>query len=97
VMGGIERVMPKTTMHAGMYNPTGSTPNDPDFMIVVGWNKYGGVQLATVYPAGGLVDSDGKNLDVVEPGWFCDLDRTGINNLIRELRKARDTAFGRDE
>lgn len=30
-------------------------------------------------------------------GWFCDLDRTGINHLIRILRKARDQAFGVDE
>jgi hypothetical protein len=30
-------------------------------------------------------------------GWFCDLDRRGINELIRHLRRARDQAFGRDE
>jgi len=30
-------------------------------------------------------------------GWYCDLDRKGINDLIRNLRKARDQAFGRDE
>lgn len=30
-------------------------------------------------------------------GWFCSLDRRGINDLIRHLRRARDQAFGRDE
>lgn len=30
-------------------------------------------------------------------GWYLDLDRRGINELIRKLRRARDQAFGRDE
>jgi len=30
-------------------------------------------------------------------GMFVDLDRRGINRLIRNLRRARDQAFGRDE
>jgi hypothetical protein len=30
-------------------------------------------------------------------GWFVQLDRPGINHLIRSLRKARDQAYGRDE
>jgi hypothetical protein len=30
-------------------------------------------------------------------GWFVQLDRAGINHLIRSLRKARDQSFGRDE
>lgn len=30
-------------------------------------------------------------------GFYVDLDRKGINDLIRNLRKARDQAFGRDE
>lgn len=30
-------------------------------------------------------------------GYFVDLDRQGINALIRNLRRARDQAFGRDE
>ena len=32
-----------------------------------------------------------------QDGWFIDLDRQGINKLIRDLRRARDQAFGRDE
>lgn len=30
-------------------------------------------------------------------GFYVDLDRRGINALIRTLRRARDTAFGKDE
>jgi hypothetical protein len=30
-------------------------------------------------------------------GMYVDLDRAGINKLIRNLRRARDQAFGRDE
>lgn len=30
-------------------------------------------------------------------GMYVDLDRRGINNLIRALRRARDQAFGKDE
>lgn len=30
-------------------------------------------------------------------GWHVDLDRSGINRMIRALRRARDSAFGKDE
>lgn len=30
-------------------------------------------------------------------GWFAWLDRSAVNALIRNLRRARDQAFGRDE
>lgn len=30
-------------------------------------------------------------------GWFMQMDRVGINRLIRILRRARDQAYGRDE
>jgi hypothetical protein len=30
-------------------------------------------------------------------GMYVTLDRSGINRLIRNLRRARDQAFGRDE
>lgn len=35
-------------------------------------------------------------LCVYEQGWYCQLDRAGINRLIRLLRKARDAAYGSD-
>lgn len=30
-------------------------------------------------------------------GWFATLDRDGCNRMIRALRRARDSAFGKDE
>lgn len=33
----------------------------------------------------------------VADGFFVNLDRKGINDLIRNLRRARDQAYGRDE
>jgi hypothetical protein len=33
----------------------------------------------------------------VDGGQWSDLDRAGINQLIRVLREARDSAYGRDE
>ncbi len=38
-------------------------------------------------------DEDGWTWD----GQYTDLDRHGINRLIRALREARDKAYGRDE
>lgn len=69
-----------------------NTPLDP-CRVRVGWTKdHGHVELATVA-------EDGR---VLEPGpdangWFIQLDRHGVNRLIRVLRRARDDAAGRDE
>ena len=30
-------------------------------------------------------------------GWWVDLDRAGVNQLIKNLRRARNVAFGSDE
>jgi hypothetical protein len=35
--------------------------------------------------------------EIAAAGFYCTLDRSGINALIRNLRRARDQAFGRDE
>lgn len=51
----------------------------------VGW--------AADFIVNGELDEAGK---VWQSQWI-DLDRHSINQLIRELRKARDEAFGRDE
>jgi hypothetical protein len=32
-----------------------------------------------------------------QDGWFIDLDRRGINQIIRDLRRARKAVFGADE
>lgn len=52
------------------------------------------VQVATV-----LVEL-GDHMPIeksVSGGWYLNLDRTGINDMIRFLRRARDQAFGKDE
>lgn len=61
----------------------------PSFRVQVGWGDNDYVQVATVNPA--------ERLGTVESGLYVDLDRKGINDLIRLLRKARDRAYGRDE
>lgn len=70
-----------------------------DNRVKVGWSREAGhVQIATVNPEGETVsDFDGTDEMRVEAGWAVDLDRSGVNDLIRVLRRARDQAFGRDE
>jgi hypothetical protein len=61
------------------------------FRVEVGWSRESGdVQIVTADPS---------KPEVGEPcrGFYVDLDRKGINDLIRNLRRARDQAFGRDE
>lgn len=71
---------------------------DPDTtrpVVRVSWSKEASyVEIATIH-------KNGKVLDV-EPlednnGWFAQLDRKKINDLIRVLRRARDQAFGKDQ
>lgn len=45
---------------------------------------------------GYLIGQFGHGL-LVADGFFVDVDRRGINDLIRHLRRARDQAYGRDE
>lgn len=69
------------------------------FRVEVGWRPGHEVQIATTNTASTLTleagDSDSK---VMEPfyGWHCTLDRDGINKLIKDLRRARDQAYGAD-
>lgn len=61
--------------------------------VVVGWQRGMQVQLATL-----KINSDQAEPPVpVEEGQYVDLDRLQINTLIRNLRHARDQAYGRDE
>jgi hypothetical protein len=76
--------------------------DDVQSFVQVGWSREGFVQIATVAPKGAIAPWDDEQqrhviADVHDPGWWIDLDRHGINNLIRLLRKARDAAFGKDE
>lgn len=81
--------------------------------VEVGWHPNGSVQIGTTLRNPVKLDSAGTATtasastkpyaDVsADGGWrwegqFADLDRHGINNLIRALREARDKAYGRDE
>lgn len=81
----------------------GLPTRDEDLSYVhVGWDRDKYVQIATVEPRGAIAPWDRLQEKHViagggTPGWFVTLDREGINALIRNLRKARDSAFGRDE
>lgn len=45
---------------------------------------------------GYLVSQFGSGMTVMD-GFYVTVDRRGINDLIRHLRRARDQAYGRDE
>jgi hypothetical protein len=60
-------------------------------LVQVGWNveaEY--VQVATFSRA--MVTHE-----TIWDGFYVSLNRDGINRLIRNLRRARDQAYGRDE
>jgi hypothetical protein len=50
----------------------------------------------TVASAGAAGTKPGTSFKMFS-GWHVDLDRAGVNRLIRVLRTARDQAFGKDE
>lgn len=57
----------------------------------VGWDReLGLVDIATL--EGGDVDEPTR----ARKGYFVQLDRDGVNQLIRTLRRARDAAYGSD-
>jgi hypothetical protein len=56
--------------------------------LEVGWSRGTYVQLG--------VRAENENDDADGTVRFTDLDRDGINRLIRTLRKARDQAYGTD-
>ena len=67
-------------------------------VVEIGWNRETGtVQLVTkaLNDLGGRL-SDDEGIHYTD-GMYAHLDRRGINDLIRHLRRARDAAFGRDE
>jgi len=60
----------------------------------------GHVQIATINQSSEMKLEDGgtpDNPDGLFYGWHATLDREGINRIIRSLRKARDSVYGRDE
>lgn len=97
--------MPKETVHCVLDGRT-----VPGFDVVVAWNRDGVVQVTTVaddadrrlrewQEAGRetpALTAAGTSFRLFD-GWHADLDRAGVNRLIRLLRNARDAAFGKDE
>lgn len=82
--------MPKEIVHA----------QAEDSQVVVGWtpeaadsNRFGAVQLATI--AKPLPKDDAEVVEAT--GMYVDLNRAQLNAVIRNLRRARDAAYGRDE
>lgn len=86
-------VMPKINIH-----------DEPDtFRVEVGWTGWhddipGVVQVATTNAHSPFTfpDTDEHTPTLPFHGWHATLDREGINNLIRALRKARDSAYMAD-
>lgn len=78
--------MPKDSV----FGPGRGVSKEPEPFLQVGWNR--GRSLSVGVLAGG--DSD-EPLDN-RPQMWVDLERDGVNRLIRMLRKARDQAFGSD-
>lgn len=61
--------------------------------VRVGWSReVGHVEIATIMPDDSVLEPTPEG-----NGWFVQLTRREINEMIRVLRKARDQAFGRDE
>lgn len=87
--------------HHTMPSPDGEVLiSDPLVPIVdVRWNREGEyVQIVTkaTDAFGGRLMGDIPETHVSD-GYYVELDRKRINDLIRNLRRARDQAFGRDE
>lgn len=75
--------MPRETIQVG-------TPNNPA-EVNVGWQNGGmggSVQLSTIGIPDGQSEPDGM---------WVDLTRDDINRLIKNLRRARDGSYGKDE
>lgn len=57
--------------------------------VQVGWMRDRHVEIGAA--------SFDPSREMPKDGVFMTLNRDGVNRLIRSLRKARDSAFGRDE
>ena len=95
--------MPKERINPSNH---GSSDNPSPHVEVV-WGRDTFAQVAVCYDDRPVVEPEvvGKNdptgsgltlTYAVPRGLWCDLDRAGINRLIRTLRKARDQAYGAD-
>jgi hypothetical protein len=83
--------------------PLPDQPDGADTRVEIGWgpSPTGSVQIATTKLQPGADRQrewmDGPDSRPAWDGQHIGLDRDQINTLIRTLRRARDTAYGRDE
>lgn len=76
----------------------GTDPNN--LAVKVGWDRDKHVQVGVGGPIEFTFTGPLPEGVTVAPGFdslWVTMDRHGINDLIRHLRRARDAAFGRDE
>ena len=66
-------------------------------MVKVGWDQHGSVQVGVGGPHEFQFTSLPEGVSSSYSDLWATMDRKGINDLIRHLRRARDAAFGRDE
>jgi len=80
-----------------IYNPNILEGAVPDYEIVehvaVGWTPKLDVRIGIAFAREGVTI---PGVEERVPSVWMDINRTGINNLIHTLRKARDAAYGRD-
>ncbi len=71
--------------------PKETIKTDPgdEFAVEVQWDRGTHVRVGTIDPA--------KTADDAGRGLYTELDRSAINRAIAALRRARDSAYGRDE
>jgi len=78
-------------MPAEKFYPSTAVEDRPSDRFEVAWHRdYPGVHVTMI-----MVGYSGAT--VVDRASAIDLDRSGINRLIRTLRKARDQTYGADE
>ena len=91
--------MPKETVYGEQltFDPKDANPQVPVVDVMWGRDQQF-VQIASKVesPDGGRWAEESPNSHVSD-GMYVDLNRASVNKLIRNLRRARDQAFGRDE
>lgn len=91
--------MPKEAVYGvqHVYDPSDKNPKVP--IVEVRWSREAGyIQVVSKATSAddGRVAGPSTEAHVTD-GYHVDLNRDSINSLIRNLRRARDQAFGRDE
>lgn len=66
-------------------------------IVEVRWNRWPDSYVSLVSRLASCEVSPAGEDILASYGFYVELDRDGINDVIRKLRRARDQAFGRDE